>query len=49
MTDTKPCIFCHGLKQLTIVEMKRRVVCPVCNGSGVFVYEDLEDDAASKN
>lgn len=45
MTGTKPCIFCHGLKQLTIVEMKRRVVCPVCNGSGVFSFEYQKEES----
>lgn len=44
MTKGKPCIFCQGLKVLTIAEFKRRVVCPVCDGTGVFVYEDLEEE-----
>ena len=43
MNQSKPCIFCQGLKMLTIVEFKRRVVCPVCGGSGVFYYVDLEE------
>lgn len=49
MTKEKPCIFCQGLKVLTIMELKKRVACPVCEGSGVFYYVDQEDEEISED